>query len=532
MVAIVGPSGSGKTTLLNILGGLDHPTAGRVVVAGHDLGHLSAAALNRYRREGVGFVWQQPARNLLPYLSATENVLLPQVVAGRMTTPHPDWAEQLLEAVGLQDRRTHRLAELSSGEQQRLAIAIALANRPPLLLADEPTGNLDTATAREVWGIFRRINTLFDTTMVLVTHDEAIAAQSDRVVTIRDGQVSAEKRMEKGRHTPPSLPSEYVVLDSIGRLQVPPEYREQLGIGRLVKLELRDGTIVIHPVRDEDRTEIAVAPGEQKPRLPWLVRQARGVLYRPRTRLFTPAPAAPYFPQKEIRKGAAVRVVRLVRTYQSGGVSVSALRGVSMEVSPGTFAAVLGRSGSGKTTLLNLIGGLDRPTAGQVYLDGQEVSTLSEAELTRLRRHQVGCVFQSFALLPQLSAWDNVELVLRLAGMPRAKRVARTRQCLARVGLSAWANHRPYELSGGQQQRLAIARAMANRPALILADEPTGELDSASARQIMVLFRELTDKEGVTVIMATHDPLVEEYASVIYRLADGQIHQVRRKGDQ
>ncbi len=527
MVAVVGPSGSGKTTLLNILGTLDRPTAGRAVVAGHDLGHISPWSLSRYRREVVGFVWQQPARNLIPYLRAAENVMLPQIVAGRMTRPDGDWVEELLEAVGLAARRAHRLVELSSGEQQRLALAIALANRPVLLLADEPTGNVDTATARGIWETLHQINVALGTTMVLVTHDAAIAGQADRVVTIRDGKVSTEKRAE--RREPSSLSSEYTVLDSAGRLQVPQEYREQLGIGRLARLELRDGTIVIHPVGEEEALEVPAQPSEEGPRLPWLSRQVELLIHR--ARVCAGQVAARLYPQRAAPPatwaGAAVRTVDLVRTYQTNGVSVPALRGVSLEVVPETFAAVYGRSGSGKTTLLNLIGGLDRPTSGRGYLDGQEIGALSDAELTCLRRHRVGYVFQSFALLPQLSAIDNVDLVLRLAGVPWRERVARARQCLARVGLLAWANHRPYELSGGQQQRLAIARAIANRPALILADEPTGELDSTSARQIMTLFQELAHSEGLTVIMATHDPLVEEYASVLYELLDGQIRQRR-----
>lgn len=527
MVAIVGPSGSGKTTLLNILGALDRPSAGRAVVAGEDLGRMSSRSASRYRREVVGFVWQHPARNLVPYLNAEQNLTLPHILTGRMSRADADWAEQLLEAVGLGARRTHRLADLSSGEQQRLAIAIALANRPMILLGDEPTGNLDTATARGIWETFRQINTAFGTTMVLVTHDAAIAGQADRVVTIRDGKVSTEKRSERtelAAHDA-SSPIDYVVLDSAGRLQVPQEYRERLGIGRRVRLELKDDSIVMYPVQDVENLQTATRPSEREPRPLWPGRQVELLLQRARA---WAGPMTVHLRSQQAVSpanwaGATVRVVQLVRTYQTNGISVPALRGISMEIAPGTFAAVFGRSGSGKTTLLNLIGGLDRPTAGHVYLDEQEVEALSDAELTELRRHRVGFVFQSFALLPQLSVSDNVDLALRLARVPRRERAARTRECLERVGLAAWANHRPDELSGGQQQRLAIARAIANRPALILADEPTGELDSATARQIMALFWDLAHTEGVTVIMATHDALVEDYASVVYELADGEI---------
>jgi len=197
-----------------------------------------------------------------------------------------------------------------------------------------------------------------------------------------------------------------------------------------------------------------------------------------------------------------------------------------LDIPPGVFAAVTGRSGSGKTTLLNLIGGLDRPTSGEVYLAGQPLSALSEHELTELRRHQIGFVFQSFALLPTLSAFDNVALPLRIVGTGERERNARVWHCLELVGLKEWAWHRPYELSGGQQQRLAIARALVNEPPLILADEPTGELDSGTTRQIFSLFRRLVAESGVTILIATHNPLVDEYAALNIPLRDGQVHML------
>jgi ABC-type lipoprotein export system ATPase subunit len=218
-----------------------------------------------------------------------------------------------------------------------------------------------------------------------------------------------------------------------------------------------------------------------------------------------------------------VRALGLTRVYQVGGRPVSALRGVDLAVRRGTLTALVGRSGSGKTTLLNLIGGLDRPTSGEVFVDGQRLSHLSDRALADFRRHRLGFVFQSFALLPTYSAYENVELPLRMIGVGRKERVRRARFWLEVVGLADWANHRPYELSGGQQQRLAIARALVNRPRLVLADEPTGELDTATGRQILALFKEIVEREGVTILIATHDPKVREVATVIYELRDGQI---------
>jgi ABC-type lipoprotein export system ATPase subunit len=216
-----------------------------------------------------------------------------------------------------------------------------------------------------------------------------------------------------------------------------------------------------------------------------------------------------------------VRAEGLYRVYQTTGQEVQALRGVDLELPRGVLAALKGRSGSGKTTLLNLIGGLDRPTRGVIYFDGRPLDELPEAELTLLRRRRIGFIFQSFALLPTYSAYENVELALRFAGLKRREQVERARRSLRAVGLGQWLHHRPDEMSGGQQQRVSIARALSTRPELLLADEPTGELDTATTRQILALFRHLVEKEGITVLLATHDPLIDEYADLIFKIQDG-----------
>jgi putative ABC transport system ATP-binding protein len=218
-----------------------------------------------------------------------------------------------------------------------------------------------------------------------------------------------------------------------------------------------------------------------------------------------------------------VRVEAVTRVYRVGAQEVHALRGVDLSVTRGKLITLRGRSGSGKTTLLNMIGGLDRPTSGEVYFDGQPLSGLSGRQLTRLRRHRVGFVFQSFAMLPTYSAFENVELLLRIAGVGRRERAQRARDSLRLVGLSRWMDHRPDEMSGGQQQRVAIARALVTRPDLILADEPTGELDTTTGRQIFALLRQVVEVEGITVLTATHDPLIDEYADLVHELQDGRI---------
>jgi len=221
--------------------------------------------------------------------------------------------------------------------------------------------------------------------------------------------------------------------------------------------------------------------------------------------------------------GYVIETEDLWRVYKVGLQEVPALRGVNLKVEPGRFVAVKGRSGSGKTTLLNCIGGLDRPTSGVVRVFGRYLSDLNEEQLTQWRREQVGFVFQSFGLLPTLSAYENVELILRIASVRVRERHERALYCLELVGLSKWVHHRPYEMSGGQQQRVGIARALANNPQLILADEPMGELDSTTAREILALFRRVVEEERVTLLIASHDALVDEYVDEVLQLKDGQI---------
>ena len=222
----------------------------------------------------------------------------------------------------------------------------------------------------------------------------------------------------------------------------------------------------------------------------------------------------------EVRK-PLVAARGLERTFQLGSQQLKAVHDVDLDVRRGEFLAIMGRSGSGKTTLLNLLGGLDTPTAGEVLVDGQNLHIMSPRESLELRRKKIGFVFQSFGLLPLLSAYENVELPLRIVGETIKKRRERTWECLEMVGLTHRARHRPYELSGGEQQRVAIARAIVNNPLLLLADEPTGELDSATAAAIFGLFRHVVDEEKVTVIATTHDKTLLELATRIKELKDG-----------
>lgn len=210
------------------------------------------------------------------------------------------------------------------------------------------------------------------------------------------------------------------------------------------------------------------------------------------------------------------------RTFQVGSRELHVLKGIHMELGWKQLVMLRGRSGSGKTTLLNLIGGLDTPTRGEIYFQGQPFHKWNDDERTASRRKDIGFIFQSYALLPLLSAYENVELSLRMAGEPRGEWKERITHCLQLVGLGERMHHRPYELSGGEQQRVAIAKAIAHRPKLILADEPTAELDSQMGAQVMNVFRDIIEKENMTICMTTHDPTIMEVADHVYQMVDGK----------
>ena len=264
VVALVGASGSGKSTLLSILSALDTPTAGKAVVAGRDLTALSARGRVDYRREVVGFVWQQTGRNLLPYLSAQENVQLARAIGGDRS--HPARAAELLDLVGVADVAARRPAELSGGQQQRVAIAVALANAPRVLLADEPTGDLDEHATADVLATFETANRELGTTVLIVTHDPAVSEHVQRTVQIRDGRTATEVLRsthtdEEGRqHT---VAQEYVMLDKVGRMQLPSDYLSSLSLRDRVRLELNDDHVGVWP-----GDAAATAPAAPSPAMP------------------------------------------------------------------------------------------------------------------------------------------------------------------------------------------------------------------------------------------------------------------------
>ena len=624
MMAIIGASGSGKSSLLNIIGGLDRPSAGQITVNGRNLLKAPDRELENYRLHDVGFVWQQSARNLIPYLTAQENVELPMIAARDRSAPPAQRARELLDAVGLLSHSHHRLAQLSGGQQQRVAIAVALANQPQILLADEPTGEVDSVTAQQIWQLLRELNRRYNLTSIIVSHDRDIARVVDRVIGIRDGKISTEMVRQTGSGMPeeqlieevehsessgapdadePFAPDdnaalqleERVVLDSVGRLQMPHEYLEQRGISRRAVVQLVEDGILVRQAQeqfvlpadsalspavgagaehdpsalDQDPTphrgvpwwrriwrspprEDDEIPLSQQAANPWsggFTSSAEDEANAPgaagsngetlqwdqgaqsaRSQLGTSEPlpesntaTSDSLAISEFYRGPLVEVSDLQRIYAVGDQSVHALRGIDLVVPRRCFALFRGRSGSGKTTLLNLIGSLDTPTAGRVSLFGQDINQLSADECAQIRQLHIGFVFQAFSLIPTLSAQENVEMTLRILGISAVERRRRAAYCLSLVGLGRWADHRPFEMSGGQQQRLSIARALAHGPAMLIADEPTSDLDSETGRQILQLFARLVEEQGITVLMASHDPASDDFATEVYELQDGSI---------
>ena len=249
IIAIVGASGSGKSTLLNILAGYDAPSAGTVRVGDYDLLQMTNREVVQYRRHEVGFIWQETSRNLFPYLTALENVELPMVIAGAPGPERRQRAQELLDVVGLADRAGHKPAQLSGGEQQRIAIAVGLSNQPPLLLADEPTGELDDETGDEVLELLNRVNVDLGATIIIVTHDPAIATSVGRAITIRDGKTSTETTreisFERKLGGDATETEEFLLIDSAGSVQIPREILDELKIGRRVRVDMKDGKVTL-----------------------------------------------------------------------------------------------------------------------------------------------------------------------------------------------------------------------------------------------------------------------------------------------
>jgi ABC-type lipoprotein export system ATPase subunit len=467
IVVVFGPSGSGKTTMLRILAGFDRPSAGRVDVLGVDLRRLGRRRLDEFRGQLLGYADQHYAAALAPELTARELVAFPLGLAGVPRKRQLERADALLDVVGLADRAQAHPFELSGGEQQRIAVAAAVGRRPKLLLADEPTAELDSENAAGVYRLIEQIVRAESASAIVVSHDPASAAIADRIVHVRDGRVSAEL----GRD---GADGESIVVGRGGWIRLPEEF-------------LHRGRIVTRARARVEGNEIVISGDEEVPE---------------------PEVAAPIAPRVRPAAGAVAELRRVGKRFGSGRWSTDVFADFSARLSGGRFTVVTGPSGSGKSTLLNLLAGLELPSEGEVVVLGEVVSSLDRTARAELRRTRLGVIAQDTNLVPFLTARENVELTLAARGSENGSAEA----ALSSVGLAELAGQRVARLSMGERQRVAIARAVAARPELLLADEPTARLDAANAVEIGALLSRLVEERGTTIVCATHDPLVIEQA--------------------
>ncbi len=414
---------------------------------------------------------------------------------------------ELLDLLEVSHCAERRPAEISGGEQQRVAIAVGIANSPRVLLADEPTGELDDTTSAHVLEAMRSVNRELGVTTLIVTHDPSVSEHVARTVQIRDGRTSTEvlRSTRVDEHgAEQHVAEEYAVVDRVGRLQLPDEFVTALDLRERVRLALEPDHVGVWPGRTTDRKPPAAEAVEESA--------------APDT-----DPATDSGTGEEVHHDHRPARRKLSRTFTSSAGDVHACVDIDIEVHPGELVVVRGASGAGKTTLLNLLGGLDRPTSGRVWIGEVEATALDEDALAQLRREQLGFVFQSFGLIPVLSAAENVELPLRIARIDPSERDERVAEALRLVGLADHAAQRPGELSGGQQQRVGIARAIVARPRVLIADEPTGQLDSRTATTVMDLIGELVHTQGIAAVVSTHDPLLVQRADRVVELHDGRI---------
>jgi ABC-type lipoprotein export system ATPase subunit len=458
VLCVLGPSGAGKSTLLRVIAGIQPPSAGVVRVLGDDIGRMPARSRSRLRHELLGFLGQHTETALSPDLPMRDAVGLPLALRGMPRRERHRRVDELFEAAALADRADALPRELSGGERQRFALCTALAHRPALLLADEPTGELDDASADAVRALIVELARANGASIILVTHDPATAEVADRTLRIRDGRIVGDRRG-----------GEDALVINDGWLRLPPDLLTQAGIWRRARVQpAPDGVIVTRAASDS-------------------------------------GPTARWAPVR-------VELHSVARTYGHGPVRRHVLGGLTHDFAPGRVTAITGRSGVGKTTLLKLVAGLERPSSGQVILDGHPLGDRSDEQLASLRRERIGYLSQEPAPIGFLSAEENTVLTLRIRGWDVDTATERAAEALIRAGLADRASQRVHRLSAGETQRLALARALASARGLLVIDEPTSRQDENNARAIADLLAAAAHEEGQTVICATHDPAVIDQA--------------------
>jgi ABC-type lipoprotein export system ATPase subunit len=462
VVSVLGPSGSGKTTLLALCAGALHPSSGELAVLGVDSGRRGD--LVSHRRRSIGIVRQHYHRSLPRDLSVEEIVALPLRFLGLDGSVARRRATDLLSSAGLGRQREARTFELSGGEQQRVAVCAALAKSPRLVLADEPTGELDAAASTVVMDLLLELAARSGAAALIVTHDEEVAFRTPRTIHVRDGRLAAE-----------GLANPVLILDEQGGIRVPERLRVAARLGHRVRASIGVGGLILSP---EDDSATTADPG--------------------------PAPSLKVDRAASGRQGSAPSRVALSSLSKSFGLQ-DVLAGFSHVFEPGRLHVIAGPSGSGKTTALNLIAALEAPDGGTVRVDGTRVDRLERNQAALWRQRTLGYLSQHSELAESLSARENVELALLLRGAGAEEARAGAEWALSWVGLEKLGGRPANRLSGGEQRRVGLARALAPSPSLLIADEPTAHLDRFTGRMIIALLHEAA-RAGTTVIAASHDP--------------------------
>jgi ABC-type lipoprotein export system ATPase subunit len=467
-VCVFGPSGAGKTTMLRVVAGLQRPSAGVARVFGVDVGRLSARASARLRSRSLGFLQQHAEAALSPDLPIVRSVALGLALRGVGRATRERRARALLDAAGLEDRSDALPGRLSGGERQRVAVCAAVAHRPRLLLADEPTAELDDAAAEAIDELIARLADRDGATVITVSHDPALARRAGRTLRIRDGRV-----VEDG--------SSLVVAPG-GWVRLGDERLLDAGIGERLRTESTPtGLLLTAAGRARERAPATRAP----------------------TRVRQPVPPVTL----------AVESVTRVR----GGRAV--LDALTLRFAPGRMTAVVGRSGAGKTTLLELLAGLSVPDAGEIRLDGDVLEGDAE-QRAGVRRARIGYLPQEPVPVGFLSAIENVALALRARGREPDQAAVAARMALERVGLAERSDQRVERLSAGEAQRAALARALACANGLLIVDEPTSRLDEETAAAVADVLAAAAEQDGHTVICATHDAPVIRRAHAVITLGE------------
>jgi ABC-type lipoprotein export system ATPase subunit len=478
IVCVLGPSGAGKTTLLRVIAGLQLPSAGSVRLLDRDIGRVGTRERAALRHRHVGFLGQSSEETLAPVLSAKQALTLPLALRGVGRCRREARAEELLDAVRLRDRADARPIELSGGERQRVALCAALAHAPTLLLADEPSGELDQASAISAYEVIVSLVRSAGASAIIASHDPLAENHADRTIGLRDGRVVEER--SKG--------ATILLVGRGGWVQLPRTLQATARLGnRVTAREVKDGVLLAR-----------AADGEAG-----CFEQA------------TPPAGSAVGPSHE---PVRVELTSVSRSYGEGPGQRAVLTGFSHDFAAGQLTVVTGRSGSGKTTLLRLIAGLDRPTVGQITIDGLPLGTQNGEQLARLRRQRIGLMPQDPTPVAFLTAHENVVLALSIRGWDEDLAARRAQRVLDLVGLSERARQRASRLSAGEIQRLALARGLAGACGLLLIDEPTSRLDEANAGRVAALLAHAASSDEQTVICATHDPAVIAEAAEIVPL--------------